>query len=161
MHQVRLQSRGISPDTIHFGKLGPLFNDQVGLRCTSRLIRFRCMVLLGTCAQAASAVLKVTEGVEHSKFNRRVQVVKDLFKLLNEDCSTTELHAVVHGFAQKAFESLHKVSPDGLSSNWLPGSYAAFMSSQRSSAGTHFQVKAFRYANRTKDICNGHQDGVR
>ncbi len=86
-----MHDSGIVPDTIHFGKLGPLFNDQVGRRCTSRLICFRCMVRLGTCAQAASAVLKVTEGVEYSKFNHRVQVVKDLFTLLNEDRSTTEL----------------------------------------------------------------------
>ncbi len=161
MHQVRLRARGIVPDTIHFGKLGPLFNDQVGRRCTSRLVRFRCMVLLGTCAQAASAVLKVTEGVEYSKFNHRVQVVNDLFKLLHEDRSTTELHEVVHTLAERAFDSLRKVSPDGHSSNWLPGSYSEFKWGQRSSVGNRYQVKAFRYANRTKDICNGHQDGIR
>ncbi len=159
MHQVRLCARGISPDTIHFGELGPLFNDQVGRRCTSRLIRFRCMVRLGTCAQAASAVLKVTEGVEYSKFNHRVQVVNDLFK--HEDRSTTELHEVVHTLAERAFDSLRKVSPDGHSSNWLPGSYSEFKSSQKSSVGTHYEVKAFRYANRTNDICKGHQDGIR
>ena len=161
MHQVRLRARGISPDTIHFGKLGPLFNDQVGRRCTSRLVRFRCMVRLGTCAQAALAVLKVTANVKRSKFNHRVQVVNDLFKLLHEDRSTTELHEVVHTLAERAFDSLRKVSPDGHSSNWLPGSYSEFKWGQRSSVGNRYQVKAFRYANRTKDICNGHQDGIR
>jgi hypothetical protein len=153
MHEVRLQSRGIVPDTIHFGKLGPSFNDQVGRRCTSRLIRFRCMVRLGTCAQATLAVLKVTEGVEYSKFNHRVQVVNDLFKLIHEDRSTTELHEVVHTLAERAF--------DGLCSNWLPGSYSEFKWGQRSSVGNHYQVKAFRYANRSKDFCKGHQDGTR
>ena len=106
-------------------------------------------------------MLKVTEGVEYSTFNHRVQVVNDLFKLLHEDRSTTELHAVVHDFAERAFESLRKVSPDGHSSNWLPGSLSKFMSSQQSSFGNRYQVKAFLYANRTKDICNGHQDGIR
>ena len=104
-------------------------------------------------------MLKATANVKHSDFNHRVQVVNDLFK--HEDRSTTELHEVVHTLAERAFDSLRKVSPDGHSSNWLPGSYEEFMSSQRSSAVNHFQVKAFRYANRTKDICNGHQDGIR
>ena len=106
-------------------------------------------------------VLKVTEGVEYSTFNHRVQVVKGLFKLLHESRSTTELHDVVHTLAERAFDSLRKVSPDGHSSNWLPGSYSEFKSSQKSLGGTHYQVKAFRYANRTNDSCNGHQDGIR
>ena len=106
-------------------------------------------------------MLRVTEGVEYSTFNHRVQVVKGLFKLLHENRSTTELHDVVHTLAERAFDSLRKVSPDGHSSNWLPGSLSEFKSSQKSSVGNHYQVKAFLYANRTKDSCNGHQDGIR
>ena len=119
------------------------------------------MVRLGTCAQAALAVLKVTANVKRSKFNHRVQVVNDLLTLLNEDRRTTELHEVVHTLAERAFDSLRRVSPEGLSSNWLPGSLSKFMSSQRSLGDNRYQVKAFLYANRTKDICNGHQDGIR
>jgi hypothetical protein len=141
--------------------VGPFVQRSGGPLCTSRLVRFRCMVRLGTCAQAALAVLKVTEGVKYSKFNHRVQVVIDLFKLLHEDRSTTELHEVVHTLAERAFDSLRRVSPDGHSSNWLPGSLSEFKSSQQSSVGNRYQVKAFNYANRTKDICNGHQDGIR
>ena len=59
----------------------------------------------------------------------------DLFKLLHEDRSTTELHEVAHNLVERAFDS-HKVSPDGLSSNWLPGSLSKFKSSQ-SSVGNH------------------------
>ena len=84
-----------------------------------------------------------------------------MFKLLNEDRSPTELHEVVHTLAERAFDGLHKVSPDGLCSNWLPGSYSEFKWGQRSSVGNHYQVKAFRYANRSKDFCKGHQDGIR
>ena len=86
-----------------------------------------------------------------------------MFKLLNEHRSTTELHEVVHTLAERAFDGLRKVSPDGLCSNWLPGSYSEFKWGhwQRSSVGNRYQVRAFRYANRTKDICNGHQDWIR
>ena len=106
-------------------------------------------------------MLKVTANVKYSEFNHRVQVVNGLFKLLHENRSTTELHDVVHTLAERAFDGLHKVSPDGHSSNWLPGSYSEFKWGQRSSVGNHYQVKAFRYANRTNDSCNGHQDGIR
>ena len=46
----------------------------------------------------------------------------------------------MHTLAERAFDSLRKVSPDGHSSNWLPGSLSEFKSSQKSSVGTHYEV---------------------
>ena len=110
-------------------------------------------------------MLAAVEGVKRSEFNCRFQRVKHFWSFLKvkrgrwTDPSTLLLHGLAHDLAQRAFNSLRKTY-GGLVSNWLPSSLEEFMSSQKSTRQTHYEVKALHYVKGNEDSCPLHTDGI-